>query len=264
MQCGDGGWGWFSGNGEYVFAAHDGAMWFTACKLPSNNESRSCANGMLERGVKWLKNAPDSGTGQSAEKRAEAKTQPYKETADNLDAFVYMVLVDASVRDNAEMRDFLYRDRNNLAVYSKAMFGLALQKKKQQEKLAMIMQNIDQYLVQDNENQTAYLKLPENNYWWNWYGSEYEADSVLLKLLAAVDPKDEKASRLVKYLHEQPPPRNLLEQHSRHRACVSRRWRNTSDGQRRRRSRTCRSMSCSTAKVAKSGDQRVEPVLVRQ
>ena len=38
-----------------------------------------------------------------------------------------MVLVDADVA-NDEMRDFLYRDRTNLAVYAKAMFGLALHK----------------------------------------------------------------------------------------------------------------------------------------
>ncbi|MGD0091743.1 MAG: alpha-2-macroglobulin, partial [Planctomycetota bacterium] len=68
------------------------------------------------------------------------------------------------------------------------------------EKLDMIMRNIDQYLVQDEENQTAYLKLPEDNCWWYWYGSEYEAQAYYLKLLAAADPKSEKASRLVKYL----------------------------------------------------------------
>ncbi len=32
--------------------------------------------------------------------------------------------------DNAAMRDFLYRDRTDLAVYAKAMFGLALHKQK--------------------------------------------------------------------------------------------------------------------------------------
>ena len=64
----------------------------------------------------------------------------------------------------------------------------------------MILQNIDQFVVQDDENQTAYLKLPENNYWWYWYGSEIEANAYYLKLLARTDPKGEKAPRLVKYL----------------------------------------------------------------
>jgi uncharacterized protein YfaS (alpha-2-macroglobulin family) len=62
------------------------------------------------------------------------------------------------------------------------------------------VQNIDQYLVQDSENDTAYLKLPENNWWWFWYGSEIEANAYYLKLLSRVEPTGEKAPRLVKYL----------------------------------------------------------------
>ena len=58
------------------------------------------------------------------------------------------------------MRDFLYRDRTKLSVYALAMFGLALEKQHEADKLAMIMQNISQYVVEDNENQTAYLNLP--------------------------------------------------------------------------------------------------------
>jgi hypothetical protein len=54
--------------------------------------------------------------------------------------------------------------------------------------------------VQDNENQTAYLKLPEGSFWWFWYDSETEANAYYLKLLARIDGKGEKASRLAKYL----------------------------------------------------------------
>src|SRR5208337_4754172 len=112
---------------------------------------------------------------------------------------VYMVLVDAG-RKNAEMHEFLYRDRTHLAVYALAMYGLAVEKLQDREKLAMILQNIGQYLQQDDENQTAWLNLPADNWWWCWYGSEYEAQAYYLKLLCAVEPKGEKASRLVKYL----------------------------------------------------------------
>src|SRR5262249_48643076 len=112
---------------------------------------------------------------------------------------VYMVLVDAGA-DNAEMRDFLYRDRTHLAVYAKAMFGLALNKTKQADKLAMILKNIEQFIVVDDENQSAYLKLPNDNYWWYWYGSDIEANAYYPKLLAKTSPKNEKAAGLVKYL----------------------------------------------------------------
>ena len=76
-----------------------------------------------------------------------------------MDALVYMVLVDAGVKSDA-MRDYLYRDRTKLAVYSLATYGLALHKQHETEKLAMVMRNISQYVVEDDENQTAYLNLP--------------------------------------------------------------------------------------------------------
>jgi uncharacterized protein YfaS (alpha-2-macroglobulin family) len=152
---------------------------------------------VLENGLEWLKRH------QSAQiqmlKNAPRKTRPWKDRADDLDALIYMILVDAGA-ENAEMREFLYRDRNQLAVYSKAMFGLALHKIDDKERLAMIRQNLEQFLVQDAENETAYLRLPEGGYWWYWYGSEIEANAYYLKLLSRVDPQGVVAPRLVKYL----------------------------------------------------------------
>ncbi|HTN76301.1 MAG TPA: alpha-2-macroglobulin family protein, partial [Pirellulaceae bacterium] len=195
MQLTDGGWGWFSGMGERSWP-HTTAVVVHGLQLAKENDVALVPN-MLERGVDWLKRYQAEEVQKI--KNADGKVQPWKTTADNLDAFVYMVLVDAG-QENKEMRDFLYRDRTHLAVYAKALFGLGLHKVGDAEKLAMIMQNIDQFLVQDSENETAYLKLPENNYWWYWYGSETEANAYYLKLLARLEPKGEKAPRLVKYL----------------------------------------------------------------
>jgi uncharacterized protein YfaS (alpha-2-macroglobulin family) len=99
------------------------------------------------------------------------------------------------------MRSYLYGDRTNLAVYSLATFGLALQIEADApaEMLPMVLRNLSQYVQEDDENQTAWLDLP-NNPWWYWYGSEYEAHAYYLKLLAANDPQSEVAPRLVKYL----------------------------------------------------------------
>ena len=195
MQVSDGGWGWFSGHGEYSYP-HTTAYVVHGLQIARENDVQLQPN-MLERGVAWLKN--NQAQQVQMIKNAPSQTKPWKTSADNLDAFVYMVLADAKLED-AAMREFLYRDRNHLAVYSKAMFALAMHKQKQQEKLEMLKQNIEQFLVQDDENQTAHLKLPNDNYWWYWYGSEYEAHAYYLKLLAAVEPKGEKGPRLVKYL----------------------------------------------------------------
>ena len=64
----------------------------------------------------------------------------------------------------------------------------------------MILRNIEQYLVQDDENQTAYLRLPEGMSWWHWYGNDVEAMACYLKLLVHTSPQADVTSRLAKYL----------------------------------------------------------------
>jgi len=197
MQLSDGGWGWFSGYGEHS-SAHTTAVVVHGLQIAQRNDV-ALVPGVLERGVAWLKAHQDKQVELLQRALATPKKEPWKDQADNLDAFVYMVLVDAGVKD-LQMHEFLYRDRTKLAVYSLAMYGLAVDKLGDREKLDMVLRNIGQFVVQDNENQTAWLNLPESGYWWYWYGSEYEAHAYYLKLLARTDPKGELASRLVKYL----------------------------------------------------------------
>ncbi len=199
MQLADGGWGWFSGAGEQSFP-HTTATIVHGLQVAKANDV-ALVPGVLEHGVEWLKRYQQQQVQllQNAIVKPEPKL-PYKTAADNLDALVYMVLIDAGEK-NPPMMEFLYRDRIHLAVYAKALFGLALEKQAdQKEKLAMLLQNIRQFVVEDNENQTAYLKLPEDNYWWTWFGSDVEADAYYLKLLTRTDPKGALAPRLVKYL----------------------------------------------------------------
>jgi uncharacterized protein YfaS (alpha-2-macroglobulin family) len=77
---------------------------------------------------------------------------------------------------------------------------LAFLKLGERDKLDMTLQNLSQFVVRDGENQTAYLRVPEGNYWWCWYGSETEADAFYLKLLSRADPKGDLAPALAKYL----------------------------------------------------------------
>jgi len=195
MQLSDGGWGWFSGRGERSYP-HTTALVVHGLQIATQN-GVAVVPGVLQRGTAWLQNY------QARELRkldnAPKKKDPWKNHADNLDAFVYMALADAGLQ-NSDMREYLYRDRNYLAVYAKAMYGMALHRQGHKEKLAMILRNIEQYLVQDPENQTAWLNLPNGGYWWCWYGSEHEAHAYYLKLLALTDPKGDRAAGLVKYL----------------------------------------------------------------
>lgn len=195
MQLSDGGWGWFSGYGEHSYP-HTTATVVHGLQIAKLNDV-ALVPGVLERGVDWLKRYQAEQV--QMLKNAPTQTKPWKTHADALDALVYMNLVDADIA-NDDMREFLYRDRQQLPVYALALYGLALQKQQQAEPLAMILENIGQYVVEDNENQTAYLRLPENNWWWSWYGSDNEANAYYLKLLTAVNPQDARAAKVVKYL----------------------------------------------------------------
>jgi uncharacterized protein YfaS (alpha-2-macroglobulin family) len=195
MQMSDGGWGWFSGSGESSWP-HTTAYVVLGLSI-AKSAGVELDQEVFNRGISWLKNF------QAEElqklKNADSKTDPYKSTADELDAFVEMILGEnGSI--NKQMEDFLYRDKKDLSVYGKIILGLALEKSGQHQQLKEVLKNIAQYLVIDDENQTAYLKLPESNYWWFWYGDKSETQSYYLKLLSRTDPKGATTAKLAKYL----------------------------------------------------------------
>ena len=195
MQNPDGGWGWFGGGRHYSYP-HTTAVVIHGLQVARENGIDVDAT-VLSRGIKWLSNHQDAEVEKL--KRATSKTRPYKLYADNRDALIYMILTEADV-NNVQMQDFLYRDRTKLSVYGMVVFGLGLETVAQQERLTMVVRNIEQYLIQDEENETAYLELPVGHSWWYWYGDEIETNAFYLKLLARVKPQSLQASRLVKYL----------------------------------------------------------------
>lgn len=204
MQCSDGGWGWFSGYGERSWP-HTTALVVHGLQI-AREIGAPVPPEMIQRGAAWLQAYQNEQIrllklGDQVRANPDAAKNIgyyYKMQADALDAFVYMVLNDEKL-DNTEMRAYLWRDKVELPVYAKSMFAMALHKVGDVEKRDAVIKNIEQFLVQDDENQTAYLRLPDGN-WWYWYGSEYEAQAYYLKLLALTNPKSETASRLAKYL----------------------------------------------------------------
>ncbi|MFN9183263.1 MAG: alpha-2-macroglobulin family protein [Planctomycetota bacterium] len=206
MQCGDGGWGWFSGYGE--------RSWPHTTAVVVHGLQVARANGValvpdtLERGVQWLRQYQDEQVALLKEGERimalPADKRPtnvrYRTVADNLDALVYNVLIDADV-GNPDMANFLYRDRTKLSLYGMSLVGLAFDKQRDTERRDMLIRNIDQFVVYDAENQSAYIDLPNHGgYWWYWYGDTIEANAHYLKLLARTDVKNPKAAGLVKYL----------------------------------------------------------------
>ena len=208
MQNSDGGWGWFSGYGEYSYP-HTTAVVVHGLLVARENGAK-VPDAMLNAGVNWLmayERKQVAALQLHVEREAlrkEGKKIPddhkyEKWKSDALDAFDRLVLGEAK-RDSEPMLAFLYRDRLDLPVYAKCLLGLEEHRKGDEARRDEVMKMISQFLKRDPENQTAYLDLQNQGYWWNWYGSEVEAHAWYLKLLATVKPKDADTRGLVKYL----------------------------------------------------------------
>ena len=120
MQLSDGGWGWFSGYGEFAWPDTT-ALVVHGLQVARGNDVK-LPEGMLERGIGWLTSYQARQARLIANGVREIK--PFKTSAGDTDALVFMVLTDAGVRHDA-MLGFLDRDRTHLSVYGKALFGLA-------------------------------------------------------------------------------------------------------------------------------------------
>lgn len=208
MQNSDGGWGWFSGYGEFSYP-HTTAVVVHGLLVAKANGA-NIPDRMLDSGIAWLMSYEKKQIAalqlhvereplRKEGKKIKDDTRYEKSRTDAIDAFVRMILGEAR-RDSEPMLAFLHRDRIDLPVYAKCLLGLEHHRKGDVARRDEVMRMIAQFLKRDDENQTTYLDLKNTNYWWFWYGSEVEAHAWYLKLLAAVKPKDADTRGLVKYL----------------------------------------------------------------
>jgi uncharacterized protein YfaS (alpha-2-macroglobulin family) len=212
MQLSDGGWGWFSGFGERS-GAHTTAVVMHGLHIARSSDI-PVPTRIFDRGLIWLQVYQQQQLARLDNYDREDggpidKDQPFKAAADDLDALVAMVLAECG-QFSPSMRNLLVEDRGGLSPYSLATLGLSLHyeiaAKAQPHPsdpatagLRAVLENLSQYVQQDPSNQTAWLDMP-GNAWWYWYGSEYEAQAYYLKLLAAHEPDSKVAPWLVKYL----------------------------------------------------------------
>lgn len=156
-QCGDGGWGWFSGVGERSTAEMT-ALVVRGLVLARAND-QAVPEHALQNGIVWLQNHQREealkilrGKVWSEERKAKANAwRLYKNGADEADALVYYTLSEAGIRpvpfsetfvntqdtenvsisDNpaelfATMKEFLWEARTELQLYPASMLALAL------------------------------------------------------------------------------------------------------------------------------------------
>ena len=195
MQNSDGGWGWFSAYGERSYP-HTTAVVVHGLAVAKANGAR-VPEELLKSGLAWLaKYELDQSEMIRMWKKRKKRT---KQRADALDALVRRIL-GVNNTDHKEMLGYLRRDRVELPVYAKCLLGLELNRIGDVKERDEVISNIEQFLKRDLENQTAWLELGNEGYWWRWFGSEFETHAWYLKLLAIAKPRSPQASGLAKYL----------------------------------------------------------------
>src|SRR5690606_11283224 len=100
-QSADGGWGWFPGGQSS--SAHMTALVVHGL-MTGKEAGLKVPDGVIERGIEWLKGYQQREIAKI--KNAANKADPYKTHADNLDAFVALVLTESGA-PNGEMHEFL-------------------------------------------------------------------------------------------------------------------------------------------------------------
>lgn len=193
MRGSDDGWGWFPGGRES--SPHITAIVMHGLKA-AERTGFDINDGLLRNGANWL---AQHETEQLRRLALPEKDNQHKSAPDNLDALIHSVLVEYEA-GNKTMRDQLFEKRERLSRYSLALLGLTCHAVEEKDRRDMCLRNLKQFLKQDDENQTAYLNLPQGGWWWYWYEDQIETQAAFLRLLVAAEPKGETAPRIAKYL----------------------------------------------------------------
>ncbi|MEN3941957.1 MG2 domain-containing protein [Prosthecobacter sp. SYSU 5D2] len=193
MRGSDDGWGWFPGGRQS--SPHITAIVMHGLKA-AERTGFDINDGLLRNGANWL---AQHETEQLRRLALPEKDKQHKSAPDNLDALIHSVLVEYQA-GNKSMRDQLYEKRDRLSRYNLALLGLTCHAVEEKDRRDMCLRNLKQFLKQDDENQTAYLELPQGGWWWYWYEDQIETQAAFLRLLVAAEPKGETAARIAKYL----------------------------------------------------------------
>ena len=193
-QNSDGGWGWFWGAYEHSYEH------MTAIIVRGLAEAKrygvKVPSGVIERGVKWLKTRQE----ESLKYIKKYKTRPW---ANDVLTSYTILLANGGKADDVmkEMMRCAYDTRLDLPIYAQALLGLAFDLTAEKEQRDTIVRNLKQYLKTDSENGTVYLNLGNHGYWWCWYGSDFEAQAMALKLFLKTEPQSDLTRGLALYLY---------------------------------------------------------------
>lgn len=98
-----------------------------------------------------------------------------------------------------ERIDSVYRDRDSLNSYGRALLALAMHHRGRQEEATELLRAILETVQLDDERATAWIPTSQSD-WWYWYNSDIETNAWVLRALMAIDPTNELAPRIANWL----------------------------------------------------------------
>lgn len=190
LQRNDGGWGWWKED--------DSSPYQTAYVLQGLRAARDAAinvdSGVFERGLNYLQN--------TTEKEITKPKDEQHIGALQTQVYIAYILANEHRLGTDELKKWfttLYYQRGELNNYGRALLALALAADTKADDAKVVLRNLLQFVDRDDSNETAWVRTP-GNYWWFWWNNDIEANAWTLKAMAAIDPQNDLAPRLVKWL----------------------------------------------------------------
>jgi uncharacterized protein YfaS (alpha-2-macroglobulin family) len=190
FQRNDGGWGWWRED--------DSSPSQTAYVLQGLHAAKAAGvqvdDGVYSRGLYYLQNSV-----------AKELTKPKNEQLlGDLTAQAYLAYILSLEHrfQNDDLRKWLtrlYEQRGDLNNYGRALLALTMHQEKKKEEAGTLLRNLLQFVQRDDSNETAWVRTPQQG-WWFWWNNDIETNAWALKAVVALDPKNDLAPRLVKWL----------------------------------------------------------------
>jgi uncharacterized protein YfaS (alpha-2-macroglobulin family) len=190
FQHDDGGWGWW--------AEDDSSPFETAYVIQGLQAARAAGveidTNSYQRGLNYLQNSIQTELAKPKDKQdlGDEETQAYV-------AYILALTGEPINADQTKWLDGLYDSRSDQNNYGKTLLALTFKLRKQDDRAALLLQNILQFAQRDDSNETAWIRTPQDG-WWFWWNNDIETNAWVLKALVAIDPKNDLSPRIVKWL----------------------------------------------------------------
>jgi uncharacterized protein YfaS (alpha-2-macroglobulin family) len=186
----DGGWGWWREDESSPYQSAYVLQGLHAAMQAGVKVDR----GIYDRGFQFVQNAISKELDKPKDQRqiGDITTQAYL-------AFILSLEHRLQGDEQKKWLDSLYAQRGELNNYGRALLALACHNEQRADDAKTLLRNILQFVERDDSNETAWVRTPEN-YWWFWWNNDIEANAWTLKALVTLDPQNDLAPRLVKWL----------------------------------------------------------------